>query len=187
MIVEPAVMDRCSEEVPLVVLGLGTPDDVRALKLETRRKRWVQNAMGPQRSPESMVAARAMHTANHARIVARSLSSVYNCFGLAFASRRTAIVDGAQVESILADDGYKLVGQDKALRGDVVLYRDRDSNEIIHAGLISEIRTRLDDSVAERIVISQWGQDGEYEHPEVSVPTRLAGRIEYWTMRTVNA
>jgi hypothetical protein len=50
----------------------------------------------------------------------------YNCFGHAFALRRTAIFDddGTDIDRILVEDGFAPVSDNDAAPGDVVLYSD---------------------------------------------------------------
>ncbi len=50
-------------------------------------------------------------------------SGYYNCAGLAFASRRTQIVDMARIWSILAEDGYgEIFSEMESDVGDIVVY-----------------------------------------------------------------
>ena len=54
----------------------------------------------------------------------RQSISGYNCFGLVFASRRTALYDITVVQLILDEDGYREVPQDECSEGDIVVYYD---------------------------------------------------------------
>lgn len=61
----------------------------------------------------------------------------YNCFGMVFASRRTAIYDDGEVRLILGEDGYRRVLEEEDPRpGDLVLYRDVGSGIVLHVGVL---------------------------------------------------
>jgi len=96
----------------------------------------------------------------------------YNCFGQVFASRRTAIYEAADIEVILAEDGYAEIADAKDLRlGDVVIYVDKDG--INHAARIVKIETGplvvsgySEPAVSPSYVVLSKFDDvsGEYEH-----------------------
>ena len=89
------------------------------------------------------------------------------------------VVDGHEIRA----DVYRPVHDEGELwPGDVVVYRD-DDNEIVHVGLISNIRTVLDRGTREIWVVSQWGADGEYLHRAEDVSMDLGKPTEYWTDR----
>jgi hypothetical protein len=58
---------------------------------------------------------------------------IYNCHGLTFASRRTAINDPVAVRKILAEDEYIRVPQGDTLPGDVVIYVSQEGDIPIRA------------------------------------------------------
>lgn len=130
------------------IIGLGTPNDPEALKLETRARRFIHNVTRPEGHPDIMRERIRITQDAFPAVVPVSASIVYNCYGLAFAARRCAIVDKTDVETILEDDGYRKLPWDPAawLVGDVVLY-----------------------------VLSAWGDSGEYLHP-IDVVSPLLGR-----------
>ena len=65
---------------------------------------------------------------------------------------------------IVEDDGYRQLGQDEQAEiGDIAVYVDSGEN-VSHVGIIALIRTDLERADFELIVLSQWGQDGEYIH-----------------------
>jgi len=94
----------------------------------------------------------------------------YNCFGHAFALRRTAIFDddGVDIDRILSEDGFALVSDSEAAPGDVVLYSDERG--YTHAGRIDRrdptlIITGSSTSSQVAIVLSKFNDvSGEYEH-----------------------
>jgi len=87
----------------------------------------------------------------------------YNCFGMVFASRRTAILDAedtdVQIYDILKDDGYRPVAETEAVFDDLVLYQDRKMG-LLHAARI----TRRGD-LKVLYALSKWDStSGEDEH-----------------------
>ena len=119
---------------------------------------------------------------HHPDARARSLSSMYNCMGMVFASRRTW-VDPEHLPMILEDDSYRRVSSEGELQpGDVVVYR-HDDGEISHVGVVTEVRTNVREAAREVFVLSQWGRDGEYFHRADDVNPQLGKPAEYWTDR----
>ena len=106
----------------------------------------------------------------------------YNCHGLVFASRRTAIPPvelSVDIDEVLIRDCYEPVAEPQV--GDVVIYRKPD-NEITHSGQVCRI-----DHLGERRAVcvrSAWGYVGEFEHQERACPyTKEQEQIEYWRLR----
>ena len=116
----------------------------------------------------------------------RSLESIYNCMGLVFANRRTAI-EPEYFDMIVSDDGYKKLSTlEEAIIGDVFAFRDRD-NLIAHVGILLE-KSKIGSSTIMKI-LSQWGKDGEYVHSYDQWPKGIdihggIQSIEAWTQRT---
>lgn len=166
------------------IIGLGTANDPQALKLETRGRRWVKNVLRPE-TPPALMRIRievTLQECSDARNV--SESTIYNCYGLAFAARRSAIVDEEDVQAILDDDGYRRLPWDPStwLPGDVVIYR-KDSSEIAHVGLISRIVPDTATASFEVFVRSAWGDSGEYDHVIDHVPVLLGRPTEVVSQR----
>ena len=152
------------------------------IPLGTKKGREIPNEQAMQRSPVQMEAARDIIVTHHSSANVRSLSSVYNCMGMAFASRRSG-VEPEYLEWILGDDGYRRVSDEGELvPGDLVVYRD-DQGDVSHVGVITEIRTNVREGVREVFVLSQWGRDGEYFHEVDDVSPLLGKPSEYWTDR----
>ena len=96
----------------------------------------------------------------------------YNCFGHAFAMRRTAIFDydrAGDIDRILHEDGFAPVSENEAAPGDVVLYSDEQGHT--HAGRIDRTEPTLIlpgspiTSSQAIIVLSKFDEfSGEYEH-----------------------
>ena len=129
-----------------------------------------------------MAAAQDIVLTHHPSAQVRSLSSVYNCMGMAFASRRTCVEPDC-LEMILADDNYKPVNDEKELwPGDLVIYRDEEGKPV-HVGVVNQVRLDLKNVTWEVFAISQWGADGEYLHRVDDVNPNLGTPTEYWTDR----
>jgi hypothetical protein len=94
------------------------------------------------------------------------LSPAYNCFGLAFASRRTKITSVEYITPILEDDSYKSVDRHDCLPGDLILYFD-DQGSVTHAGLVVENAGPL----FVPVVCSKWGGGPEVIHRYYDVPS----------------
>jgi hypothetical protein len=102
--------------------------------------------------------------------------------GIVFAARRTW-VEPDELWMIMQDDEYKrVVSIDDVGRGDVVVYKN-DEGDVVHVGLVAEIRITLEISTREVFVLSQWGADGEYFHCIDDLHPNLGTPTEYWTDR----
>jgi hypothetical protein len=72
----------------------------------------------------------------------------YNCAGHVWAARRTGIFDDfdRQVQTILADDGYRVVGPgEEPMRGDLALYWESVTprRNLHHVGIVFEVRDSI--------------------------------------------
>lgn len=153
------------------------------LPLYTRRRNPIPNEYGhPVRPREAMEAAHAnfMSLPFGLRLERRSADSTYNCCGMVFANRRTAI-DPLDL-SIIYQDEYRTVPRSEALEGDVAVYRDKDG-DIVHVGVILRKRIITTSDEDELIILSQWGWWGEYIHRSRDVPPGLGELSEVWTDR----
>ena len=153
------------------------------LPLVTRKMNHIPNEQRSPRAPASMHAAKSFVLNQHSSASVRSLSSLYNCMGMVFASRRTW-VEPDHLRMILNDDGYRQVSSMSDLKaGDVVVYYD-DGGEVSHVGLVVNVKPDLTNGQWEVTVLSQWGRDGEYFHLVDDVNPLLGRPLEYWTDRT---
>tara|TARA_R110002167_G_scaffold15826_1_gene62797 strand:+ start:1535 stop:2011 length:477 start_codon:yes stop_codon:yes gene_type:complete len=84
-------------------------------------------------------------------------SARYNCHGLTFAGRRTAIERPEEVERIIHDDGYLPVQRAEAAAGDIVLYYQ--SGTIEHSGIVVDAK-----EYGVIWVLSKWGELHEAVH-----------------------
>ena len=104
----------------------------------------------------------------------RECVSGYNCFGHAFALRRTSILEMREedhwlIDRVLIEDGFSEVSEANAELGDVVVYYDGD--EPFHAGTITRGKTLhlpvAEVAAAQTVWIVRSKLDsmsGEYEH-----------------------
>lgn len=167
------------------IIGRGTERDRASLNLYTtgNRTRIENERPDQERATEALRAARRYAFETSPTATCRSLTAMYNCVGLVFASRRT-VVDCEHLEVILRDDGYRPIPREKVIEGDIVVYH-RD-NQPQHVGIIS----RLEDmsplrnrSLIQVWVQSQWGEDGEYIHKMEEVPPIYGMVTRFWTER----
>jgi hypothetical protein len=152
------------------------------LPLATRTGDQIPNEQRMARAPASMNAAKDIVLQAHPEARARSLGSVYNCMGMVFGSRRTWI-EPEHLTMILIDDDYRQVIDESSIQpGDVVVYRD-DDGQVSHVGIVAVVKTNVSEAEWEVLVLSQWGQDGEYFHLAKDVNPLLGKPAEYWTDR----
>lgn len=153
------------------------------LLLSTRLGAFIPNEQGPElnqlRVKAFITSFKNKFGFNELR--ARS-TSLYNCHGLTFASRRTQI-DDADIEWVLEEDGYTKVGDWKKVQiGDIIVYRYNGS--IMHTGLV--VKVNLEAELSQGLiecVLSKWGQGPEYFHHPANVP-EYYGEWEFWTDRS---
>jgi hypothetical protein len=145
-----------------VILGLQ-----RNLLLETREKNPIQNIS--DHSPLGIdFTAKANALINQyppPRFLHRPLppTTVYNCHGLTFGSRRTQIVQANEVRRILNEDNYSEVTVKTVLPGDVAVYFD-EFGDIHHSGIVTHVNVILDE-IRVPYVLGKWGVAHEVIHP----------------------
>ena len=166
------------------IIGLGTPTDPTSLKMETRRHRYINNSMRPEAPPDLMRGRIRMNLEAFPNAKPMSASAIYNCYGLAFACRRSAIVDEEDVSAILVDDGYRQLPWDPSawLSGDIVIYRD-GNGAMVHVGVVAKKQVDLATGETSVEVVSAWGESGEYLHPIGDVPSLLGRPTEVVAQR----
>lgn len=99
----------------------------------------------------------------HIKIREEVGSHVYNCHGLAFASRRTRITQGPVVDLIIKEDEYYPIGQWATLPGDLVVYRNVTQNLVEHTGIVVE-PPKADEGICTPIILSKWAHAFEVVH-----------------------
>lgn len=164
------------------IIGQGGPTDSRSLELFTAKRRRIENEQPLPRPPVSMDAATSEWLRKHTSWSLRSKSSTYNCLGLVFATRRTA-VDPDQFRLIAADDGLREVPREDAVAGDIVAYWDSRS-DLVHVGVVLRVVPDFQAAKVNLEVLSQFGFDGEYTHAAEDVPEAYeVKKISVWTER----
>lgn len=99
----------------------------------------------------------------------------YNCHGYVFTEGRFW-VRGAAVEGILQDNGYQATKTPRP--GDVAVYRDEETNEVAHTGLV---RTVLPSGAV--LIESKMGSCGRYVHGADKHPYPYTTLTYYHTPR----
>ena len=152
------------------------------LALDTKLGKRIPNEKPAPQPEDTMAFRRDIVLEKHPNVKVRSLSAEYNCVGMVFAARRTAI-DPKHVVQILQEDGYKQVHHESDLTvGDVVVYKN--GNEIGHVGIIAWISTAIEPPTRDITVLSQWGLHGEYFHDIDDIDADYGDQKEFWTDRT---
>lgn len=165
-----------------LIIGLGGEQDRARIPLATARGTPIPNARRKERPPESMKAALEIVTKNHETTRVRSLTSVYNCIGMAFACRRTCI-EPEHVPTILKDDGYEEVARIAELvPGDLVVY-ETAPGEVSHIAVVVSNEPNLTNGTSRLRVLSQWGSHGEYFHDHDDVADLLGKPVKFYSER----
>jgi hypothetical protein len=168
------------------IIGAGTQNDPYAIKLVTKKGRWIRNEQRKEMPPAQLKAAVDMMIQLY-NPTFRSISATYNCFGMVFASRRTCIDPPSELDKILADDEYKEVKNKHLVNpGDVIIYRKTANGEITHAGIVlgdTLTHGSTDGSERNLLVLSQWGANGEWVHAEANVPQCFGTIREFYSER----
>ncbi len=104
-------------------------------------------------------------------------SSLYNCHGMTFASRRTGIYKLIEVNKILEEDNYCEVPLTEVLPGDVVLYYSI-SGDIEHSGIVIENKNHSGIRIPK--ILSKWGISFEMIHLVQNCPYYVGNIIKYY-------
>jgi hypothetical protein len=146
-----------------LILLAGEPPPVQSIRIDTRRGTPITNDQSGEVFLRD-VRGDAVLRKRHPLAVFRTTSMlpVYNCHGMTFAARRTAILETAEVRTILAHDQYEEVAPADVLPGDVIIYVSSDG-EVDHSGIVVEIRTG-EGVLRTPMVCSKWGKSPEVFH-----------------------
>lgn len=163
------------------------------LKLETRLRHHIANRQGPTPGQESFNQFQLMLKQHPDWEVRKQPCGIYNCFGHAWAARRTGIYnDDIEVSTILNDDGYRMLHEgEEPVQGDVALYFDPSNGDLYHAGVVCEMRTGIGvgKEPYKKVpwVLSKWHiVSGEVLHHARDVDFLFPGngfKLEFWTDR----
>lgn len=148
------------------------------IKIQTRLGRDILTDVYPDEPPHKLAAYAHRYGREFPEIqMRRAATARYNCYGLAFASRR-AWVQLESVRHVLQDDGYRrLSAGEGPLAGDIVLYWSEGTIE--HVGVIIQIEV-IGNTVLPK-VMSKWGPGPEYLHSVMRTP--FGTTFEFWTER----
>ncbi|MDD5681272.1 MAG: hypothetical protein PHI59_08555 [Candidatus Omnitrophica bacterium] len=83
-------------------------------------------------------------------------STVYNCHGLTFASRRTGIYDIQEIHKILKEDDYDEILESDVMPGDIVVYFS-ENGDIEHSGIVI---SKGEPPLNIPKIVSKWGHAG---------------------------
>ncbi len=122
--------------MPVTILGY--PEHQESITLQTSRRNDIpngQNRIVHQQAINNEVRLKEKY--GNAEFQG-AITSVYNCHGLTFASKRTGIFDDSIIELILKDEYTKIERHDVII-GDIVVYFSYDNNrkrEFDHSAIV---------------------------------------------------
>lgn len=162
----------------------------RMLRLDTRTGQPIKNEVAAAPTRQSLAREQALVTEFGANWEKRiEPCGIYNCAGLVWASRRTAIYEDAEWDKIYQDDDYhELKDSELPMPGDLAIYSQSDVG-YLHVGQVLSLEPVLLSS-GELIpkILSKWDDaSGEYIHRPMDVPFRNQFtdlQLKYWTDRT---
>ena len=121
------------------------------------------------------------HRRRHAHAVFRTGAiPVYNCHGLIFAARRTAVWQTPAIRKVIADDRYERVNRNEVHPGDVILYVSAEDGDIEHSGIIIEPPS---EPLFVPKVWSKWGRGAEVIHWANACPYDFS-QAQYYRIRS---
>lgn len=122
----------------------------------------------------------------HPDVQLRSDSARYNCVGMVFAHRR-AWVEDTEIRALLKQDGYRRLPNFSALMdGDVVVYCVERGGRLAAshvAVMVRRVVVTAADEGSGIVVLSKWGNHGEYVHRMEDVHPALGRPAEFWSER----
>lgn len=164
----------------------GTP--LKRIVLQTREGRNIENNQSPEPGEKIINAYDRLLKDHFGWINRKPACGIYNCFGLAWASRRTSIYDESEIYKILTDDGYRQLQNEVHLQpGDIVLYLHQKENmcDTLHAAVV--LKLEMIGTTIIPWVVSKWSDAyGEAIHALRDLPRGEHYQdclIEFWTDR----
>lgn len=162
----------------------------RMLRLDTRTGQPIENEVAVPPTKQSLVNERILATKFGANWEKRiGPCGIYNCAGLVWASRRTAIYEDAEWDKIYQDDDYReLKGSELPMPGDLAIYLQSEVG-YIHVGQVLSLDPGFSPTGTPiPKILSKWSDvSGEYLHYPRDVPFRdhfTDFQLKYWTDRT---
>jgi len=107
----------------------------------------------------------------------------YNCHGLTFAGRRTAIHKSTAVQQALHEDGYVAIDPSEVLPGDIIMYYE-DGGDIEHSGIV--LKQPREEFLRIPLVVSKWGKHRELIHWANQSPYSFAN-VKYFRINVSQA
>jgi hypothetical protein len=141
-------------------------DIISSIVVQTRRGKYIDNTLGNETMNQQKTKQEVDKFETKLNYLRKRTNptSLYNCHGLTFASRRTWI-DEKNFSEILNDDGYQEVPENETLPGDIILYFN--NQEVSHSGIV--VKEVTNDNRYPYIV-SKLGSFGEYIHIANGIP-----------------
>jgi hypothetical protein len=131
------------------------------LLLQTSLGRNIDNEVAPKPSERNIKLYDKMRRKHGNWQHRKDACGRYNCFGHVFASRRAAIYEEPEIEKILKDDGYRIIGHSEAMVGDLAVYKA--PHGIAHIGEI--VHVDRSQALPRIEVLSKWNDSsGEDLH-----------------------
>jgi hypothetical protein len=108
--------------------------------VQTKTGRSIQNSVALPPSEKELRDYEVFRRDNGSRWINRKPAcGTYNCMGMLFASRRTAIYDAQEVPKILKDDGYRPLKNEEPPRIDDIVMYSSTMGEYFHGGRIIKV------------------------------------------------
>jgi hypothetical protein len=153
---------------------------IMSIRLETSMRNGIENFQDTEISSFDLNWAKSLKGQFPNIIPRTNPNPRYNCHGLTFASRRTKIINPAEVQKIIADDLYTEVPLDKVKPGDVVIYYS-DRGDANHSGfVVSGISSKEGEHLFVPMICSKWGSGGEFIHALTDCPKIYGPVIRYF-------
>ena len=173
-----------SRQLPGLIFN-GEASDALAISLATRAGKWIRNQRLMQRAPESMNAARQFIESSVPGARCRSLDSTYNCMGMVFACRRTAI-EPEDFSRICREDGYRRLNPtERPIPGDVVAYRIASQSEVEHVAVVVDVAPDIEAAAWKLTVMSQFASHWAVAATASPEPRIRLGNISLSIVHTV--
>ena len=155
------------------------------LRLDTKERNPIKNEVAPRPNSQALRKDASLWQKNADLWQRRAEPrGVYNCAGLVWAARRTAIYADAEWNQILEEDGYReLGGVDDVSIGDIAVYAAMGAGGYLHVGVV--IATDEISPMGRPMprILSKWDDtSGEYLHLVPNVPFE-DWKVTYWTDR----
>lgn len=161
----------------------------QSLRLDTRTGQHIKNEIAPPPTQQLLDREEKLFNKFGAKWTKRiGPYGIYNCAGLVWASRRTAIYDDPEWDKIYQDDEYReLNSSELPMPGDLAIYSQSEVG-YIHVGQVLSLEPGLSPKGRPiPKILSKWSDvSGEYIHFPRDVPFRVHFsdfQLKYWTDR----